>query len=83
MASQALVDVCRQFEALFLRSLWPAPQPASFARPDEDAFSAGATDNSHAVVDGLFREAFAGAIAAAGGFGLSAELARKLTGARS
>jgi len=83
VAPPALVDVCRQFEALFLRALWPASQSASIARPDEDAFSAGASDNAQAVVDGLFREAFAGAIEAAGGVGLSAELARKLTDARS
>ncbi|MDQ6824312.1 MAG: hypothetical protein M3007_02480, partial [Candidatus Eremiobacteraeota bacterium] len=74
-----LEQVCSQFEAVLLQSLWPARGLRSTFADDENDLS-GAALGAVATLDGIFAEAFAAALEHAGGLGLGSELARKLSG---
>jgi len=65
----SLERVCREFEAVVLRSLWP--HGLANAATDEPSSSRG-------PLEFVFAETFARAIAEAGGLGLGSELARAL-----
>ncbi|HLW36858.1 MAG TPA: hypothetical protein VKR99_00380 [Candidatus Eremiobacteraceae bacterium] len=68
MTGPSLLDVCKQFEALLLRSLWPLPDSTAVPLME------GSDDASGA----LFREAFGLALESAGGFGAARQLAHHL-----
>lgn len=75
-----LLDVCKQFEAVLLRSLWPVAALQPFRDDDRNALMPGAVGNERGAIDDLFGQAFACAMEQAGGTGLANEIARKLSG---
>jgi hypothetical protein len=78
-----LLDACRQFEAVMMRPFFDAlklGQMSSLAADDIGADDADAQHPGSAIVQSLFADAFAIALARAGGFGLADALARTVSG---
>lgn len=79
MVTPALRDACKQFEAMLLRSLWPHGLSAPAASSLSDETVSGYETAGNELVDGLLGEAFARALAEAGGIGLASRLAAMLS----
>jgi Rod binding domain-containing protein len=78
-----LVDACRQFEAVMMRPFFDAlklGQMPALATDDAGADDSDAQQPGSAIVQSLFTDAFAMALARAGGFGLADALARTVSG---
>lgn len=78
MPAPALLEACKQFEMLMLRSLWPQSTLQQVSSDDAAGFG-GQFSGSRAAIETLFSEVFARALEDAGGMGLGTELAHKLS----
>ncbi|MBV8170358.1 MAG: hypothetical protein JO219_00310 [Candidatus Eremiobacteraeota bacterium] len=77
----ALLDACRQFEAMMLRPLFDSIAASALmpVRPDGDSEAeSDASGGGCAAMQGVFGESLALALARAGGIGLAQMLASRL-----
>lgn len=77
MVTPGLRNACKQFEAMWLRSLWPHGLAGTAS--DTEATIVGRETGGSELVDGMLGEAFARALADAGGIGLASRLAAMLS----
>lgn len=79
---ERLLDACRQFEVVMMRPLFDAlrlGKMTALASDGTEEDGEGALEPGSAIVQSLFSDAFANAVARAGGFGLANELARAVS----